>query len=77
MDAVLIAPRQTSHLHTLKGLHKFKLSTRDFFLLADLQPYEWLVSPFTLYGAVAPDLVATRQTPPVPIIYTLLGVAQV
>ena len=47
------------------------------FLLADLQPCEWLVSPFTLQGTVAADLVATRQTPLVPIIYTALGVAQV
>ena len=81
MDAVLIATRQTSpatvaYTH-LRGLHKVKLSTRDFFLLTDLQPCECLVSPLTSHRTVAADLVATLQTPPIPIIHPLLGVAQI
>ena len=44
------SPNVSRHhsLHTLEGLHEFKLSTCEFFLFADLQPCEWLVSPFTL-----------------------------
>ena len=41
------SPNVSRHyrLHTFKGLHKFKLSTRDFLLLADLSAMRMAVLP--------------------------------
>ena len=81
MDAVLIAPLQTSLAtiaHTyLRGYTGLNLALVTSFCLLIFSYANGCSVHSLSQGTVVDDLIATRQMPPIPIIYTLLRVAQV